>query len=134
MAPWAARRDAMIAECAAHPGCSRLVEEPSARYSSNPDAMLPAIPRPLVTIPGSWPCSRAAAAVAPNTPQTEVGWNPRAWNASPTTIPRRVTISLPATAATTKSAPEALWACACASAAATTATLMWAIDPVCVSS
>ena len=73
--------------------------------------------------------------MAPNTPQTAVGWNPRAWKASPAAIPRRVTISLPATiAATTKSAPDAPWACACASAAATTATLTWAIDPVCVSS
>ena len=36
----AARRPA----CAAQPGCRRLVQAPSARYSMMPDAMLPAMP------------------------------------------------------------------------------------------
>ena len=61
---------ARIPDCAAQPACMRLVEDPSARYSMIPDAMLPAIPSADAMAGGgsrSAALTPAAAASAPNT-------------------------------------------------------------------
>ena len=95
-------------ECAAKPGCSRFVDEPSARFSRMPAAMLPAIPSAWRVVAASRPADASRpTAVAPNTPQMAVGWKPHAWKSGPATMPRRVTTSLPATIAASSSAPVA---------------------------
>src|SRR5688572_31227697 len=60
-------------DCAAQPACSRLVEDPSARYSMMPEAMLPAMPSPSVIAGAPSPLTIAAEIVAAKVPSTAVG-------------------------------------------------------------
>jgi len=77
--PPRARSAARMPDCAAQPGCMRLVHVPSARYSMIPAAMEPAMPSAFTnsvllrfkTVP--------AAAAAPIAPRTAVGWKPALW-------------------------------------------------------
>lgn len=63
----------MTPTLAAQPALSRLVHEPSLKYSNDPDAIVPAMPIAFV-MPGlSRPIRRAAAAAAPKAPATPVG-------------------------------------------------------------
>ncbi len=80
------------------------------------------------------PSSRAAAAVPPKIPQIAVGWKPRSWKRPGAAMPTRVTTSLPATIAASRSAPEEPWASAVASAAGQTTTLTCETESECVSS
>ncbi len=96
--------------------------------------MLPAIPSARVVRAASSPRSRHTAAVAPKMPTTAVGCSPRSWKALGAAMPIRATISLPATIAVSSSRPLAPHASAAATAAGQTTTLMWQVQPACVSS
>ena len=96
--------------------------------------MLPASPSALVVVSASRPARRAAAAVAPKTPQTDVGWKPRAWKAPEAAMPIRDTTSVPAVTAVRTSSPDRPSDSATASAAGTTTTVMWHTESECVSS
>ena len=96
--------------------------------------MLPASPRALVVVSASRPARRAAAAVAPKTPQTDVGWKPRAWKAPDAAMPIRDTTSVPAVDGREDVLTRPPSDSATASAAGTTTTVMWHTESECVSS
>ena len=68
---------AIFADCqpqpAAHPGCRRFVEVPSAKYSIIPEAMLPTIPRAEVICFCEQPILDEIPADDPNAPNIAVG-------------------------------------------------------------
>jgi len=63
-------------DCAAQPGCMRLVQAPSSRNSMLPAAMDSAMPCPLTSACGDSPISVPAASVQPKMPIRPVGWKP----------------------------------------------------------
>src|SRR5450756_2183642 len=73
-------------DCAAQPGCSRLVQAPSARYSMMPDAKLPAMPSASTICLALSPGAAPTPAAAPITPKIAVGWKPALCTAFGTTV------------------------------------------------
>src|SRR6188474_1407389 len=98
---------------AAGPGLKRFcIDGPY--ISISPDAWAPARPRAETVWSLSSPISRAAAIVAPNTPQVGVEWKPRLRKEKLVALLTRAIISQPATTAATNSSPVDLDASAAA--------------------
>lgn len=118
----------------ADPGCSCLVDDPVERNSSRPPPAEPAMPSASRVVAASSPASRAATTADESAPAIAVACRPRAWKPCGLAAATRQTVSYPATAAASTSAPVAPRSSPTAKAAGSTTAVAWTRPPAWVSS